>query len=61
MIRRWLQRWFGDPEPAVSPLPPHVANLKLNMSLIALHIANADRPDERTKVGYVLQKPEGQK
>lgn len=51
----WLQRVFTDADAQPSPLPPHVANLRLDMRLMHLHMDQAAREqDPRTKVGYVF-------
>ena len=74
MMRRLFQRWierlramFLDASavtllPVITPLPPHVANMRLNMDLMGLHMEQAGRDrDPRTKVGYVLQAQGGEK
>ena len=52
-IRTWLTDTFTSPT-ATSPLPPHVANLRLDMNLIGIHMEQARRePDPRTRSGYI--------
>lgn len=54
-IAAWFRRTFIDGSPTGRPLPPHVANLKLNMALMGLHMEQAAREqDPRTKVGYIF-------
>lgn len=51
----FLRSYFQDPWPDAKPLPPHVANLKLDSMMLALHLANAHKPSDRTVTGF--QKP----
>ena len=52
--RAWIADTFTVAT-ATSPLPPHVASLRLNMSLMHLHMEQAQHgADPRTKVGYIL-------
>lgn len=56
MILTYLRSLFLDPAPltVITPMPPHVANLRLDMRLLGLHMdAAAHAPDERTRAGYI--------
>lgn len=50
-IRDWF-REFRDPWPNARPLPKHVADLRLDVGKLYLHMSAANKPSDRTYTGY---------
>jgi len=54
MIARLAAYFAPEPLPVITPLPPHVAGLRLNMGLMELHMRQAENgPSDRTRAGNI--------
>jgi hypothetical protein len=47
-IQTWFDNLIVGPWPDAVPLPPHVANLKLDPNLLLIHMMGADKPKKYT-------------
>ena len=47
-IQTWFDNYIVGPWPDAVPLPPHVANLKLDPNLLLIHMMGADKPKKYT-------------
>jgi len=48
-LQTWFENFILPTWPDAVPLPPHVANLKLDAELLLIHMQGADKPKKYTQ------------
>lgn len=48
-FKTWFENFILPTWPDAVPLPPHVANLKLDAELLFIHMEGADKPKKYTQ------------